>query len=163
VTDADELADALLEMTTALTVELHPAISELAMPGHFEPDGQAAAAVFRQPRQGEPTHRSGPASEPVSMLAAEAAAEAGRRLAYGRRDGNPYLASLALAAFYLVEARRSGAFGLAELAGGRVRAFALTADDARHDPLLLPGTAAIRAWYPVQGADDACVELRLSP
>lgn len=162
MTDPDALAEALLELTTALTIELHPAIAELAMPGHFEAAGPAAAAVFQQPPEGEPTHRSGAASEPVAALAEQAAAEAAERLAYGRRDGNPFLPSLALAAFYLVEARRSGAFGLAALARGRVRAFALTPDDAKHDPLLLPGTAAIRAWYPVLGAADACVELRLS-
>src|SRR6478736_1375362 len=70
---------------------------------------------------------------------------------------------LELAAFYLVEARRSGAFGLGELTGGRVRAFPLAPDEAHHDPPLLPGTAAVRAWYPVEGVPEACIELRLSP
>jgi hypothetical protein len=163
MSDADELAELLLELTTALTVELHPAIAELAMPGQYEPIAAPTAAVFRQPPAGEPTHRSGAASEPVAELAAEAAEEAARQLAYGRRDGNPMLPALALAAFYLVEARRSGAFGLGDLAAGRVRVVVLDPEDARHDPLLLPGTAAIRTWYPVDGAPDACVELRLSP
>ncbi len=163
MTDPDELADQLLEMTTQLTIQLHPAIAELTQPGHFEPTGTPAAAVFRQPREGEPTHRSGAASDVVAVLAAAAATEAARRLIYGRRDGNPYLPSLALGAFYLVEARRRDAFGLAQLAAGRVRAFPLSPDDARHDPLLLPGTAAIRTWYAVEGAEDASVELRLSP
>ena len=75
MTDPDALAEALLELTTALTIELHPAIAELAMPGHFEPAGPAAAAVFQQPPEGEPTHRSGAASEPVAALAEQAAAE----------------------------------------------------------------------------------------
>jgi hypothetical protein len=99
----------------------------------------------------------------VAALAAEAAAAAHERLGYGRRDGNPLLPALALAAFYLVEARRSGTFGLGGLTEGRVRTYPLTPDEARHDPALLPGTAAIRAWFPVDGAPDACVELRLSP
>jgi hypothetical protein len=161
--DADDLADLLLELTTSLTVELHPAIAAVAMPGHFQPAGMPAAAVFHQPVAGDPTHRSGPASEPVAALASDAAVQAHDRLGYGRRDGNPLLPALALAAFYLVEARRSGTFGLGELTVGRVRAFPLTPDEARHDPALLPGTAAIRAWFPVEGAPDACVELRLSP
>ena len=161
--EPDDLAELLLEMTTSLTVELHPAIADVAMPGHFEPAGMPAAAVFHQPAAGDPTHRSGPASDAVAGLAAEAAARAHDRLGYGRRDGNPLLPALALAAFYLVEARRSGTFGLGALPEGRVRTYPLTPDEARHDPALLPGTAAIRAWFPVAGAPDACVELRMSP
>lgn len=161
--DSDILAEQLLAQTVALTVELHPAIAGLSLPGHFPPAGMPAAAVFLQPPDGAPTHRSGPASEAVALLAADAAEEAQRQLGYGRRDGNPFLPALALAAFYLVEARRSGAFGLGRLTDGRVRALPLTAEESRHDPQLLPGTAAVRAWYPVQGAPDACLELRLSP
>jgi hypothetical protein len=161
--DPDDLAELLLEMTASLTVELHPAIADVAMPGHFQPSGLPAAAVFHQPPGADPTHRSGAASDAVAGLAAEASARAHDRLGYGRRDGNPLLPALALAAFYLVEARRSGSFGLGDLPEGRVRAYPLTPDEARHDPTLLPGTAAIRAWYPVEGAPDACVELRLSP
>jgi len=163
VLDPDALADELMTLTTELVIELHPAIAGLAMPGHFVPAGQPAAAVFRQPADAEPTHRSGAPSAEVAELAAEVATIAHGRLGYGRRDGNPLLAVLALAAFYLIEARRSGAFELGALTRGRVRVFPLTADEARHDPPLLPGTAAIRAWYPVTGVPDACVELRLSP
>ena len=163
MTDADELAELLLELTTSLTVELHPAIADLSMPGHFPPAGQPAAAVFRTVPEADPVHRSGGASPAVAALAAEAAAAAHQRLGYGRRDGNPLLPALALAAFYLVEARRSGAFGLGALSSGRVRVYPLTAEEARHDPPLLPGTAALRAWYPVEGSPEACVELRLSP
>jgi hypothetical protein len=164
MSDADDLADLLLELTTSLAVELHAAIADLAMPGHFEPAGMPAGAVFRLPAGGEPTHRSGPASAEVAELVVEAAARAHERLGYGRRDGNPLLPALTLAAFYLVEARRRGAFGLEdELTGGRVRVYPLTPEESHHDPQLLPGTAALRAWFPVEGAPDACVELRLSP
>jgi len=161
--DADALADELIALTAGLVVELHAAIAGLALPGHFDPAGMPAAAVFRQPVDAEPTHRSGAPSAEVAQLAAEVAEIAHGRLGYGRRDGNPLLPALALAAFYLVEARRSGAFELGGLAAGRVRAFPLTPDEADHDPPLLPGTAAIRAWYPVTGLAEACVELRLSP
>jgi hypothetical protein len=41
--------------------------------------------------------------------------------------------------------------------------YPLAPDEARHDPPLLAGTAAIRAWFPVTGVEEACVELRLSP
>ena len=163
MTDADDLAELLLELTTSLTVELHPAIADVAMPGHFAPDGPPAAAVFALAAGQESTHRSGGASPEVAARAAAAAAAAHDRLGYGRRDGNPLLPALALAAFYLVEARRRGAFGLGALSQGRVRVYPLTPDEARHDPPLLPGTAALRAWFPVQGAPEACVELRLSP
>jgi hypothetical protein len=163
MTDPDALADELVAQTADLVVELHPAIAGLALPGHFKPAAMPAAAVFRQPAGGEPTHRSGAPSPQVAELVAEAAEVAHGRLGYGRRDGNPLLPALALAAFYLVEARRNGTFELGGLATGRVRAFPLTADEAHHDPPLLTGTAAIRAWYPVSGVDDACVELRLSP
>jgi hypothetical protein len=162
MSDADDLADLLAELTVSLVLELHPAIADLVMPGHFRPAGAPAAAVFLRPLEGEPTHRSGPPSPAVAELAAEAAEAAHARLGYGRREGNPFLPGLALAAFYLVEARRSGAFGLGELTGGRVRAYPLAPDEAHHDPPLLPGTAAIRAWYPVEGAPEACIELRLS-
>ena len=161
--DADALADELIALTSDLVVELHPAIAGLALPGHFEPAGMPAAAVFRQPVDGEPTHRSGAPSPQVAQLAAEVATSAHDRLGYGRRDGNPLLPALALAAFYLVEARRSGAFELGALATGRVRVYPLAPDEAHHDPPLLPGTAAIRAWFPVSGVAEACVELRLSP
>ena len=161
--DPDALADELIAVTADLVVELHQGIEGLALPGHFEPAGMPAAAVFRQPADGPPTHRSGAPSPQVAQLAAEAAAIAHDRLGYGRRDGNPLLPALSLAAFYLVEARRSGAFDLGALASARVRVYPLAPDEAHHDPPLLPGTAAIRAWFPVIGVDEACVELRLSP
>src|SRR6476661_5321733 len=70
ISDADYLADLLAELTASLVVELHPAIADLAMPGHFRPAGAPAAAVFLRPLEGEPTHRSGPPSLAVAELAA---------------------------------------------------------------------------------------------
>ncbi len=151
MSDADDLADLLLELTVSLTLELHPAIADLVMPGHFRPAGAPAAAVFLRPLEGEPTHRSGPPSVAVAELAADAAEAAHARLGYGRREGNPFLPGLALAAFYLVEARRSGAFGLGELTGGRVRAYPLAPDEAHHDPPLLPGHGGGTRLVPGRG------------
>ena len=45
----------------------------------------------------------------------------------------------------------------------RGRQAGLAAAAAACGVALLPGTAAIRAWFPVEGAPEACVELRLSP
>src|SRR6476646_10433017 len=56
MSDADDLADLLAELTVSLVVELHPAIADLVMPGHFRPAGAPAAAVFLRPLEGEPTH-----------------------------------------------------------------------------------------------------------
>ena len=89
-------------------MELHPAIEHLAQPGHFEPDGAPAAALFEHARgAAAPTHRAGRPSPEVAAIAAEAADAARERLGYARRDGNPLLPALALAAFYLGEARAS--------------------------------------------------------
>src|SRR3954453_16709857 len=73
MSDADDLADLLLELTVSLVLELHPAIADLVMPGHFRPAGAPAAAVFLRPAEGEPTHRSGPPPLAVAELAADAA------------------------------------------------------------------------------------------
>jgi len=59
MSDADDLADLLAELTVSLVVELHPAIADLVMPGHFRPAGAPAAAVFLRPLEGEPYWGSG--------------------------------------------------------------------------------------------------------
>jgi hypothetical protein len=162
--DPDRLAADLLELTVAVTVELHEAIEHLRRPGRFEPSGTPAAAVFDHPPGAEqPRHRSGAPSPEVAALVSEAAAEARDRLGYGRRDGNPLLPALALAAFYLVEARRVGALGLGEAASGRVVPGVVEPELASHDPVLRPGGAVLRTWFPVEGAPQACVQLRFPP
>ena len=161
--DADTLADELIELTSDLVAELHPAIAGLALPGHFErgcPRRRCSRTAGRW--------RARPAEAAPVAAAGGAACGRGRRdrprPAWIRQAGrNPLLPALALAAFYLVEARRSGAFELGALATGRVRVYPLAPDEAHHDPPLLPGTAAIRAWFPVAGVAEACVELRLHP
>ena len=159
--DPDRLADELLELTVALAVELHPAVEHLRQPGHFDPAGMPAAAVFDHPAGAEaPRHRSGGASPAVAALAAEAAGQVRDQTGYGRRDDNPLLPALALAAFYLVEARRRDAFGLRAAASGRLVVGVVEPDLADHEPAVLPGGAVLRAWYPVTGAPKACVQVR---
>jgi hypothetical protein len=93
-------------------------------------------------------------------LAESAAAEARRRLGYGE-DDNPALVPLALAAFYTVEARRSGALGLGDAARrGAPAALALDADTARRDPVLPRGAHWLRVWGVLSAGEQVCVELR---
>lgn len=161
--DPDALADELLARTVALTVELHPAIEHLAQPGHFEPNGMPAAALFEHPDGAEaPRHRAGQPSPEVAGLAAQAAAVAQDQLGYARRDGNPLLPALALVAFYLAEARRVDLLGLREAASGRVVVGVVEPELADHEPLLAEGGRLLRAWFPVEGAPRACVQVRFA-
>ena len=159
--DADRLAAAILERTVALTCELHPAVEHLSQPGHFPVSGQPAAAVFDHPHgAAAPRHRSGHPSPEAAALVADAAERAHGLLGYARRDGNPLLPALALAAFYLGEAERTNLLGLREAASGRVVVGVVEPDQSSHEPRLVPGNVVLRTWYPVIGAPQACVQLR---
>jgi hypothetical protein len=81
--------------------------------------------------------------------------------AYGPNLDNPALEPLALACFYVVDARRSNAFGLQKLAVKRPIARLVDADEAHRDPTLPVGTALIRIWSELHGEPPVCVELRL--
>jgi hypothetical protein len=158
--DPDALAERLLERTAELTAALHPAIDDLRGPGAVMLEGAPVAAVFDQQPGGRPRHRSGRPSEAVVRLAAEAARRVRARVGYAAGEDNPALPALALAAFYTAEARRADAFGLARQAHATPRATALDEDDARRDPVLPAGVAAIRVWTRLAGRPPACVELR---
>jgi hypothetical protein len=159
--DADALAEELQELTTLVTCELHEAIEHLRQPGHFPPSGMPAAALFDHPPGAEkPRHRSGAPAPETATLVAAAAERAREQLGYGRRDDNPLLPALALASFYLVEARRTNALGLREAAAGRIVPGVVEPDMASHEPAVVPGGTVLRTWFPVEGAPDACVQLR---
>jgi len=161
--DPDALAEELLERCLALTMELHPAIEHLAQPGHFEPDGAPAAALFEHATgAAAPTHRAGRPSPEAAAIAAEAADAAREQLGYARRDGNPLLPALALAAFYLGEARRVDLLGLREAASGRVVVGVVEPEVAGHEPMMTEGGKLLRAWFPVTGAPQACVQVRFA-
>ncbi|MDP9259335.1 MAG: hypothetical protein M3Q31_22675, partial [Actinomycetota bacterium] len=81
---------------------------------------------------------------------------------YAPGEDNPALAPLALACFYVVDARPSDAFGLRRLAAGPPLARVLDADEAHRDPSPPVGTALIRVWSQPSGEQPVCVELRLS-
>ena len=72
------------------------------------------------------------------------------------------LEPLALACFYVVDARRTNAFGLQHLAGGEPTARVLGTEEAHRDPVLPVGTALIRIWNELRAEPPICVELRLS-
>ena len=74
------------------------------------------AAIFEQPPGGKPRHRAGRPSGELVALAADAAARVRELAAYAPGEDNPALEPLALACFYVVDARRSDAFGLQRLA-----------------------------------------------
>lgn len=161
--DPDALAEELHERTVALTVELHPAIEHLTQPGHFDPAGMPAAALFEHPPGAPaPTHRAGHPSPEVAGLAASAADAARERLGYGRRDGNPLLPALALAAFYLGEARRVDLLGLRDAASGRIVVGVVEPELADHEPLMAEGGKLLRTSFPVTGAPQACVQVRFA-
>ena len=81
--------------------------------------------------------------------------------AYAAAEDNPALEPLALACFYVIDARRTNAFGLHEQARPRPLARVLDEEEARRDPTLPVGSALIRVWSELSGEPGVCVELRL--
>jgi hypothetical protein len=160
--DPDELAAALLEDTSALALSLHGAIEDQRRDGVALHLAAPVAAIFEQPTGGaKPRHRSGRPSGELVALAADAAERVRELAGYLPGEDNPALEPLALACFYVVDARRNDAFGLQRLAAGRPIAHVLDEEEARHDPTLPVGTALIRIWSELEGEPGVCVELRL--
>ena len=63
--------------------------------------------------------------------------------------------------FYVVDARRSDAFGLQKLAASQPIARVVDGEDAHRDPIFPVGTALIRIWSELDGEPPVCVELGL--
>lgn len=160
--DPDELASALVEETAELALQLHPAIAPLSRQRAALHLAAPVAAIFEQPPGGaKPRHRAGRPSGELVALAADAA-ESVRELArYAPGEDNPALEPLALACFYVVDARRNDAFGLRRLAASRPIAQALGEEEAHQDPVLPLDTALIRIWSELAGESPICVQLRL--
>jgi hypothetical protein len=160
--DPDELAGALLEQTAQLAFELHGAIAQLRREGAALHLAAPVAAIFEQPPGGaKPRHRAGRPSGELVALAADAAGQVRELAAYAPGEDNPALEPLALACFYVIDARRNDAFGLQRLAASRPIAQALGEEEARQDPALPVGTALIRIWSELAGEAPVCVQLRL--
>jgi hypothetical protein len=160
--DPDELAEELTEQTSSLAYSLQAAVEQLRRPRPAHHASAPVAAIFDQPPGAKPRHRAGQPSAELIELAADAAAEVRVRAGYAPGEDNPALEPLALACFYVVDARRTNAFDLGPLASGRPFARLVPADEAHRDPVLPEGSALIRVWSELQDEAPVCVELRLS-
>ena len=160
--DPDALAVELVEETSALAFSLLEAVEHLRRPRPAHHASAPVAAIFEQPPDAKPRHRAGRPSGELVAIAADAAARVRELAGYAPGEDNPALEPLALACFYVVDARRSNAFGLGPLAAGRPLARVLDAQEAHRDPSLPVGTALIRVWSQPSGEEPVCVELRLT-
>jgi hypothetical protein len=159
--DPDALASELVEETSALAFSLHGAVEGLRRPRAAHHASAPVAAIFEHPPGAKPRHRSGRPSGELVALAADAAARVRELAGYAPGEDNPALEPLALACFYVVDARRSDAFGLRRLAAAPPSARVLGAEEAHRDPTPALGTALIRVWSEPSGEAPVCVELRL--
>jgi hypothetical protein len=159
--DPDALAAVLLDETAELALSLHDAIAEFCREGAALHLAAPVAAVFEQPPGAKPRHRAGRPSGEVVALAADAAERVRELAAYAPGEDNPALEPLALGCFYVVDARRTNAFGLQRQASRLPQARVLSEDEARRDPSLPAGAALIRVWSELSGEPGVCVELRL--
>lgn len=159
--DPDLLAAVLVEQTAALAFSVHDAIASLRRPRAALHASAPVAAIFEQPPGGKPRHRAGRPSGELVALAADAAARVRELAGYAPGEDNPALEPLALACFYVVDARRNDAFGLQRLAAAPPRARALGPEQAHRDPSPPVGTALIRVWSQPSGEAPVCVELEL--
>jgi hypothetical protein len=160
--DPDALADVLVEETAALAFALHDAVAAGRRRSSVLHAGSPVAAVFDQPAGAKPRHRAGRPSGELVALAADAAARVRELAGYADGEDNPALEPLALACFYVVDARRSDAFGLRRATQAQPRARLLAPAEAGRDPQLAPGTALIRIWSELAGEAPVCVELLLA-
>lgn len=159
--DADALASALVGETVALARSLHGAIEGLTRDGVALHAAAPVAAIFEQPAGAKPRHRAGRPSGELVALAADVAERVRELAGYEPGEDNPALEPLALACFYVVDARRSDAFGLQQLAAAQPIARVVDADEAHRDPVFPVGTALIRIWSELDGEPPVCVELGL--
>jgi hypothetical protein len=160
--DPDALAAELVEETAALAFSLHEAVAGLRRPRPALHASAPVAAIFEQPPGGKPRHRAGRPSGELVALAADVAARVRELAGYGPHEDNPALEPLALACFYVVDARRNDAFGLRERAASQPKARTLGPEEAHRDPAPPVGTVLIRVWSEPSGEPPVCVELGLS-
>jgi hypothetical protein len=159
--DPDDLAAALVGGTVALTLSLHDAIADLVRDGVALHASAPVAAIFEQPPGAKPRHRAGSPSGELVALAADVAERVRELAGYEPGEDNPALEPLALACFYVVDARRTNAFGLQGLTASHPIARVVDGEDAHRDPVFPVGTALIRIWSELDGEPPVCVELAL--
>jgi hypothetical protein len=163
--DDPELADRLAEETARLAARLGFAIEPYEGDGHWVLAAAPVAVVLERPEDPHqlPTHRSGLIDPALLPFLVDATQRTRRRLALGAGRDNPYVIALALASFYVVEARRTGILGLGGLAGREPAVAVVPPERAMQDLNLVPGMTALRVVTPVEedgGAElTAAVEL----
>jgi hypothetical protein len=160
--DPDALLAELVEETAGLAYSLHGAVEHLRRPRPALHASAPVAAIFEQPPGAKPRHRAGRPSAELVALAADAATQVRELAGYAPGEDDPALEPLALACFYVVDARRTNAFGLGPLATGPPLARVVPSEEAHRDPVLPEGTALIRVWSELRGEEPVCVELRLA-
>jgi hypothetical protein len=159
-------AEALAAATARQAASLAFAIAHHRAPGRFSLAGAPVAVVFERGDDpaARPRHRSGRLAPELLPFLVDAVQRTRERLALREDDDNPYLIPLVLAAFYVVDAPRTGLLGDAA-AGGAAPAVAAVAEaEALMDIAGRPGTVALRVIAPVEDEDgrtlNAAVELR---
>jgi hypothetical protein len=159
-------AEALAADTARLAARLAFAIEPYRTPGRFALAGAPVAVVFERDRDpaANPRHRSGRLAPELLPFLVDAVLRARDRLALGEQEDNPYLIALVLAAFYVVDAPRTGLLGDAAAGGGTPAVAAVAEAEALRDIAGRPGTVALRVIAPVEDEDgrtvNAAVELR---
>jgi hypothetical protein len=161
----DALADQLAADTARVASGLAFAIGQHRGPGAYSLVGAPVAVIFERAAdaEGRPKHRSGRLAPELLPFLVDAVVRTRERLQLRDGEDNPYLIALVLAAFYVVDAPRTGLLGpgVAE----RTPAVSAVAEvEALRDMAGSPGTVALRVIAPVEDEDgrtvNAAVELR---
>ncbi len=169
--DPDETAaaEALASETARLAASLAFAIAQHRTAGRFALAAAPVAVVFQRASddRARPLHRSGRMAPELLPFLVDAVLRTRERLALPDDEDNPYLIALVLAAFYVVDAPRTGLLGPSAAAGRTPAVAAVGEVEALLDLAGPPGTVALRVIAPVEQDDgravNAAVELRWSP
>ncbi len=162
-------AEALVADTARLAASLAFAIQQHRTPGRFALAAAPVAVVFQRAddRDARPLHRSGRVAPELLPFLVDAVLRTRERLALPDDEDNPYLIALVLAAFYVVDAPRTGLLGPGAAAGRTPAVAAVGEAEALLDLAGPPGTVALRVIAPVEQDDgptlNAAVELRWAP
>jgi hypothetical protein len=162
----EALAEQLAADTARLAARLAFAIAGHRGPGRFSLAGAPVSVVFRRAADVEarPQHRSGRLAPELLPFLVDATLRTRERLQLGEDEDNPYLIALVLAAFYVVDAPRTGLLGPGAAADRTPAVAAVGEAEALLDLAGRPGTVALRVIAPVEDEDgralNAAVELR---
>jgi hypothetical protein len=167
--EVDEaVAEQLAADTARVAARLAFSIEPHRTRGRFALAGAPVSVVFERAadRRARPRHRSGRLAPELLPFLVDATMRTRERLQLGEGEDNPYLIALVLAAFYVVDAPRTGLLGPAVRADQTPAVSAVAEAEALMDLAGAPGTVALRVIAPVEDEDgrevNAAVELRWS-